>query len=359
MALSSEEIALESVFKSPALMDLSARNFVVKERYKVLRLLAETSRTNVFEAWDVKTRQKILLHVVKNSFFRRSEELQNWIKSLKSMRRLKDFQGSLPIEDLDLWKKKLVVATASFDGIPLMHLMESGARLPLEFVLKIGLKIGLNLKQAIELRVTSRNLSREDVFINREGEVRILRFSPSRILDLGPELCLDCTGDLYFLGTLLFEMLVGEAAFSQKRNHAELERAHLVGCLKARYREAPESVVEGVADLFFFCVTRDVDKRFSKIQQFVDKSTGVLDEVKRIRTEMEIRTDKEQLNSAFDVVHALRGEAKVEKEPEYSRVWSGADAARRGSLDLEGWFRLIAVAIIVLSFCYKFFGSAG
>jgi len=71
-----------------------------------------------------------------------------------------------------------------------------------------------------------------------------------------------------------------------------------------------------------------------------------------------MKTEREQLNSAFDVVYALRGEQPAipaATENVYSRVWQKNQVP--SETDSEFVFRIIAVLIIVFSFCYKVFSG--
>ncbi len=359
MALNYDEIALADAFKRDPLMDVSSSNLIVKERYKVLKLWAETSRTNIFTAYDLKDQKPVLAHIVKNHLFRQGEELQKWIKSVKSMRRLGEPTWCFELLDLDIWKKKLVCVTAPFDGLTLSHLLSSERELPLNFVLKILTNVSGVLKKAAALGYPSRNITREDLFINPEGEIRLLRFTASRMNDLSPDQIRDVTPDLYFLSCLLYELICYQIPFTGNRRHVDLERAHFMARLKTRKNQSQKDLFGPIVDLFVRCSGKDSDNRIDSIDDLIQKLQKVWQESLRLHNAAEMKTEREQLNSAFDVVYALRGEQPAipaATENVYSRVWQKNQVP--SETDSEFVFRIIAVLIIVFSFCYKFFQGA-
>ncbi|MBW7874806.1 MAG: hypothetical protein H3C47_02325 [Candidatus Cloacimonetes bacterium] len=357
MALNYDEIALADAFKRDPLMDVSLSNLIVKERYKVLKLWAETSRTNIFTAYDLKEQKPVLAHIVKNHLFRQGEELQKWIKSVKSMRRLKEPGWCFELLDLDIWKKKLVCVTAPFDGLTLSHILSSERELPLNFVLKILSNVAGLLSKAATLGYPSRSITREDLFVNPEGEIRLLRFTPSRMEGLSPEQVRDVTPDLYFLSCLIYELFCYEIPFTQSRRHIDLERAHFMAKLKTRKNQSQKDLFGPIVDLFVMCSGKDSDNRIDTMEVLIQKLQKLWQESLRLHNAAEMKTEREQLNSAFDVVYALRGESSpippTATENAYSRVWQKNQIPSEA--DTEFVFRIIAVLIIVLSFCYKFF----
>ena len=52
-----DELALESSFRFEPILDLTEKNFLIKGRYRILKLYFETTRTNIFLGVDVKLRR--------------------------------------------------------------------------------------------------------------------------------------------------------------------------------------------------------------------------------------------------------------------------------------------------------------
>ena len=86
-------------------------------------------------------------------------------------------------------------------------------------------------------------------------------------------------------------------------------------------------------------------------------------QAQKLQEDYDQKIEKEQLNSAFDVVYALKGEPEeltkkeeVIPQDKFSRVWYGLESGSKVS-NFEMWFRWIAVATIIISFLYKFYWS--
>ncbi len=358
MKTNQDELALESALKSEAILDLSEKNFLIKDRFKVRRLQFETSRTNIFQGQDLKDKQPVLIHVIKNHFFRKNSDLKEWIQAVKRMNALKAKEQAFEILDIDLWKKKLIVVTSAFEGNILFNLMVQKKELPLVFVMRVLINLSQLLITARQSNHSARMVSKEDFFVNREGEIRILKFSPSRLGELSSVQARDEISDIYFIGALLYEMLTHESPFGVERRHADLERAHFLSILKVRQNQTQLPIYEQLADIFLRSTTKSVDKRIGSLDGLMRELRLLLDQSLSIQSQMEEKMEKEQLNNAFDVVHALRGQGEAEPVTSLqpvSRVWQGLEVEEKGRLDFEKGFRILAILVILASFSYKFF----
>ncbi|MGW7568975.1 protein kinase domain-containing protein [Streptomyces tendae] len=138
------------------------------------------------------------------------------------------------------------------DGETLRDLVEEEHQLPLSWVAAIGAQIADGLSAAHAADVVHRDLKPANVMLTRGGTVKVLDFGMGRIVDDPDEARLTSTGvsvgtarymapeqfearqvtqaaDLYALGCVLYEMLVGvppfvsESPFELARKHLEAE----------------------------------------------------------------------------------------------------------------------------------------
>jgi serine/threonine-protein kinase len=356
MGITIDELSFESLFRVRPLMDLTDKNFLVKERFKVLHLLYETTRTNVFLGMDLKEEKKVLVHVLKNQFFKQGrQELQQWILQVKRIAACTGTNSVLRPLELGLWRRKFIVVTRYFEGMPLFDLVLAKRELPVEFCLKVIGNICSLYRYARSVNFLAGSLSKEDIFINREGEIRVLKFSPSRI-NPRAEGSEDDLSRIYYLGCLLYELFTNEVPFQGKRTHVQQEKAHLLAVLRVRSHTAHESLYDDIVDLFVKCTTKDVENRINLLDELREQLDSLHKKAIQIQEGYEEREEKEQLNSAFDVVSVLKEGLPEEEERQYSRVWTTMDTggkARRP--DSEAIFRWVAILIILGSFAYKFF----
>ncbi|MEV5798009.1 serine/threonine-protein kinase [Streptomyces collinus] len=144
------------------------------------------------------------------------------------------------------------LAMEFLDGETLRDLIEEERQLPVSWVAAIGAQIAYGLSAAHAADVVHRDLKPANVMLTRGGTVKVLDFGMGRIVDDPDEARLTSTGvsvgtarymapeqfearlvtqaaDLYTLGCVLYEMLVGvppfvsESPFELARKHLETE----------------------------------------------------------------------------------------------------------------------------------------
>ncbi len=352
-----DELALESSFRFEPILDLTEKNFLIKGRYRILKLYFETTRTNIFLGVDVKLRRQVFVHVVKNQFFQRGKELKLWIKSIRTTKKLTADLHHFEILDMDLWKKKFFVVTDYFEGVPLFNLLVSRMELPLEFILKVLENIAALMLSARDQGLGQHLVSREDFFIGRDGSIHLLRFTPPRfkLAESSEE------GAIYFLGSLLYELLCAEKPFKGHRVTVEMEQAHLEAVLKVRVNQTQSNIFSQMCELFVRSTSSTVENKVDNLEFWRDYVQRLGIQAQKLQEDYDQKIEKEQLNSAFDVVYALKGEPEElpirDESPsknQFSRVWHGFESSSKAS-NIELWFRWIAVTTILGSFLYKFY----
>ncbi|MEE2925374.1 MAG: hypothetical protein VX619_11380 [bacterium] len=354
-----DEVALESSFRFEPILDLTEKNFLIKGRYRILKLYFETTRTNIFLGVDVKLRRQVFVHVVKNQFFQRGKELKSWIQSIRTTKKIKAGVHHFEILDMDLWKKKFFIVTDHFEGVPLFNLLISKMELPLEFILKVLENICDLMLLARDQGLGQHLVSREDFFIGRDGSIHLLRFTPPRFkLDASSE-----EGAIYFLGSLLYELLSSEKPFKGRRDTVEMEHAHLEAVLKVRSNQTQSNIFNQICELFVRSASSAVENKINNLELWRDFVQRLGIQAQKLQEDYDQKIEKEQLNSAFDVVYALKGEPEeltkkeeVIPQDKFSRVWYGLESGSKVS-NFEMWFRWIAVTTIIISFLYKFYWS--
>ncbi|POX52058.1 protein kinase [Streptomyces sp. Ru72] len=141
------------------------------------------------------------------------------------------------------------LAMEFLDGETLRDLIEEERQLPVSWVAAIGAQMAYGLATAHAADVVHRDLKPANVMLTRGGTVKVLDFGMGRIVDDPDEARLTSTGvsvgtarymapeqfqarqvtqaaDLYALGCVLYEMLVGVPPFTSESPY-ELARKHL------------------------------------------------------------------------------------------------------------------------------------
>ncbi|MCO4781973.1 MAG: hypothetical protein KC646_06570 [Candidatus Cloacimonetes bacterium] len=357
MALTIEQMAIETAFKTKPVLNLTNKNLLIKDRYRVLNLLFETSKTNVFRGVDVKEKRHIFIYVMKNQFFRKNKDLRNWIQEIKGLKKLRRDEQVFEVYDMDLWKKKLFLVTNSFEGIPLLDLIHHKLELPICFVLQFLLNLAQCLQKAKKSELGT-SLSKEELYVAKDGSLQLLKFQKgsfnNHLLNNSD------TEEVYFLSCLMFELLMNKAPFSKSGSNAQLEGAHFLANLRVRKDQIASDIFADLSNLFVMTSDVCVENSIDSLDVLMGKLSDLLAKATRIQEGHEDQVEREELNSAFDVVDALRGDEPVSqttfnKENEYSRVWRGLDLDDKSKFDPDMVFKTCAFLIIFMSFIYKLY----
>ncbi|MFE3081915.1 protein kinase [Streptomyces albidoflavus] len=140
------------------------------------------------------------------------------------------------------------LAMELIDGHPLADLIDEEPQLPVSWVAAIGAQIAAGLAAAHTAGVVHRDLKPANVMLTRDGTVKILDFGMGSIVDDPDQTRLTSTGvsvgtarymapeqfraervtalaDLYALGCILYELLIGQPPFSARTPY-ELSEQH-------------------------------------------------------------------------------------------------------------------------------------
>ncbi|WP_327738020.1 protein kinase [Streptomyces nojiriensis] len=140
------------------------------------------------------------------------------------------------------------LAMELLDGHPLADLIDEEPQLPVSWVAAVGAQIAAGLTAAHTAGVVHRDLKPANVMLTREGTVKILDFGMGSIVDDPNQTRLTSTGvsvgtarymapeqfraervsalaDLYALGCILYELLIGQPPFSARTPY-ELSDQH-------------------------------------------------------------------------------------------------------------------------------------
>ena len=219
------------------------------------------------------------------------------------------------ILDMDFWKKKFFVVTDYFEGVPLFNLLISRMELPLEFILKVLENICTLMISARDQGMGQYLVSREDFFIGRDGSIHLLRFTPPRFQLNSPTE----EGAIYFLGSLLYELLCAEKPFKGRRDTIEMEHAHLEAILKVRSNQTQSNIFNQICELFVRSASSAVENKINNLEFWRDFVQRLGIQAQKLQEDYDQKIEKKQLNSAFDVI-CSQGRARGSQESRGSVV---------------------------------------
>ncbi|KAB8041828.1 serine/threonine-protein kinase [Janthinobacterium aquaticum] len=236
----------------------------ISEHYEVRRLLGEGGFGHVFEAWDAKLCRSVALKRLKPQ-----ADLQHPEKLIKEARLAASLRHSafVRIFSIDGNGHGQSIVMELVEGQTLGQFMQ-GAPVALDTALDIASQIADAMDEAHAMDLVHGDLKPSNLMIEADGKVRILDFGLARQLDpqatqttalgdlqgtiayMAPERLMgrppDMRGDIYALGTMLYEMLAGQRPFSHL-NGLALAAAHMQP--NAAWPALPDTVPPAIAAL--------------------------------------------------------------------------------------------------------------
>ncbi|MEO7251349.1 MAG: protein kinase, partial [Arenimonas sp.] len=206
---------------------------VLAERFCIVRLLGIGGMGVVYVATDLSLDVQVAVKLLRNEVATRSDAFERFRQELLLSRQVSS-PHVVRIHDIAQHRGRWLISMDLIDGQPLDKVLDARAPLPVDEALGIARQIALGLSAAHARQVIHRDLKPSNILIDAQGTAYIADFGIARSLGtsgltrtgavvgtpdyLSPEQAraepVDGRSDLYALGLLLYEMLVGQPPFS-------------------------------------------------------------------------------------------------------------------------------------------------
>jgi serine/threonine-protein kinase len=252
------------------------------DRYVVEGVLGEGGMGAVYRVVDAELDEAIALKLLRPEWASAPQALERFRREVKLARRVTHPNVARTF-DLGAFQGIRYLTMELVEGAALSSLTGQGRRMPLADALRIAAEIARGLAAAHAAGVVHRDLKPDNVLLSRDGRVVITDFGIARLAEganagsatrtmgaaigtpayLAPEQVggreLDGRADIYALGILLFEMLVGELPFQGDTVFA-LAAARLSAVAPDPRAKVPE-LPEGVSALVMHALGRRREER--------------------------------------------------------------------------------------------------
>ncbi len=209
------------------------------------------------------------------------------------------------------------------DGLDLRALLSRAGKLDPGVVALIAIELGSALEHAHENGIVHRDVSPSNVLVSRAGEVKLADFGIAqaraagetknvrgKVPYLAPEYAdegrYDARSDLFSLGVVLYECLVGERPFVGANDFEVLSSIRSGTRAPLQVRQAPTALVAAIERL----LAPDPSQRFATATELVDAIAAVVAGVPARRRLAEL------VRAIGDVVPARSGDTEPLPEPE-------------------------------------------
>ena len=251
-------------------------------RYRIEQVLGRGGMGVVYKAIDTQLDETVAIKTLPGDVMQRSpEDLERFKREIRLARKI-THRNVLRTYDYGEADGVYFISMEFVRGYTLSELEQETRELATRAAMGIARQICRGLHAAHEQGIIHRDIKPQNVLIDSKGEVKLMDFGIARVAEsteamtqaglivgtphyMSPEQVqgntLDPRSDVYSMGILIYEMLVGRRPF---------EATSLTGVLAAHITEKPKPVVEmrpevgqQINDIVMKCLAKDPKQRYA------------------------------------------------------------------------------------------------
>jgi eukaryotic-like serine/threonine-protein kinase len=268
---------------------------LIASRYELEKLVGSGGMSNVFRAHDRLLERTVALKILHEQYTRDDDYVERFRREARAVAKLAH-PNIVTVIDRGEQDGRQFIVFEYVDGQNLKDLTRNG---PLEVRDAIGLtlQVARALSFAHNRGLVHRDVKPQNVLLNEDGQAKVTDFGIARSLDvqgvtqtgtvlgtsdyIAPEQArgqkVDPKTDIYSLGAVLYELLVGEVPFSGD-NFVAVAMRHVNEPVPSVLEDRPDCPAR--LDLAIQqAMAKDPDDRFGSMDEFVDELEACLAEV--------------------------------------------------------------------------------
>ena len=266
--------------------DELARGFLFAGRYEIIEELGAGGMGKVYRAFDKKLQEEIALKMIRPEIGIDKRTVERFHNEIKVARKI-GHKNVCRVHDLHEEGGTLYLTMEYVRGEDLKSLIKRTRALTIGTAVSIVRQVGEGLAEAHNLGIVHRDLKPGNIMIDKEGNAKIMDFGIARSLlgkgltgegamigtpeYMSPEQVegkeADRRSDIYALGVILFEMIVGRAPFEGDTPFS-IANKH-----KSEPPPIPKKLVpqipEGLNKLILRCLEKDKAKRYQTAEELL------------------------------------------------------------------------------------------
>ena len=259
---------------APSLLVFAAGD-VLSERFRIIGHLASGGMGEVYRARDLRLERDVAIKVVRSRAAHDQQRVALLRQEALATARL-NHPGIVTVYEIGQDRDLLYIVSELLDGVSLRARLDEG-RLPVDLALQWAREIARALAAAHDHGIVHRDVKPENVFVTRDGRIKLLDFGLAKLLDLeraqgdagsgrtAPSLVggtpgymapeqlegrsVDRRADIFAFGAVLYEMLSGHRAASATARHLGRVPRRLRPLVLRCLAETPEERFQSIGEL--------------------------------------------------------------------------------------------------------------
>ncbi len=261
------------------------KEIVISNRYYVKRKIGEGGMAKVYLAYDDKLKHDVALKILK-----RENVDEKKVRSFKREARtlgLLDDPNIVSMYDVGEENGIHYIANEFVEGMSLKEYISACSPLPIEEVIKITGQILSGLAHAHERGVVHKDIKSQNILLDTKRNVKITDLGIANIIDeeitrtqslmgtpqyVAPEILnreeLTVQSDIYSVGILLYEMLIGKAPFTGEKPAIIMikQMNHPLPSITEQRQDVPQAI-ENIA---IRASAKKLENRYKNVKQMQD-----------------------------------------------------------------------------------------
>ena len=299
----------------------------VNERYKVIDKLGGGGMSIVYLAEDTILNRKVAIKAISIPPREKEETLKRFEREVHNSSQL-SHENIVSMIDVDEEDECFYLVMEYIEGPTLAEYIHSHGSLSVETAIKFTEQILSGIKHAHDMRIVHRDIKPQNVLIDKNKTLKIFDFGIAKALSetsltqtnhvlgtvqyLSPEQAkgesTDEGTDIYSIGIVLYEMLVGEPPFNGE-TAVSIAIKHIQDSIPNITTDKREEVPQALSNVVLRATEKDKHNRYHTVQEMCDDLTSALHENRANEEKYEldktktVPLTKDELNKKINDTH--------------------------------------------------------
>ena len=314
---------------------------IINERYKIVEFLGGGGMSNVYLAEDLILNRKVAVKMIHIAPHEKEEMIRRFEREVHNTSRL-SHENIVNVIDVGENNEYFYLVMEYIEGPTLSEYIKTHGPLSIETAINFAEQILDGIQHAHEAGIVHRDIKPQNILVDRHKTLRILDFGIAKALSetamtqtshvlgtvqyLSPEQArgesTDMTTDIYSIGIVLYEMLVGEPPFTGE-TAVSIAIKHIQDAMPNATDQRPE-IPQALSNVILKATEKNRNDRYQDTESMKRDLSSVLknsraNESKYVSEEAAAKTieiDKDAIaKQASPGPEAQRNASKQEAEP--------------------------------------------